>query len=78
MPHSVELASTDDSGPAGLALLTVVSARLPASAMGQEAVRRLHRRIEGAADPLDHVVLPATVSAPTARRNTLRFVPTDG
>jgi DNA-binding LacI/PurR family transcriptional regulator len=71
---AVELASMDDAGPAGLAPLAVVSGRLPAGTMGQEAVRRLHRRIRGSAAPLDHVVLPAAVTTRGAGRNVLGIV----
>ncbi|MEU6439514.1 substrate-binding domain-containing protein [Streptomyces sp. NPDC047046] len=74
LPQTVELASMDDAGPVGLSPLSVVSASLPAASMGREAIRRLHARIQGATDPLDHVVLPAKVTTRSTGRNALGIV----
>jgi GntR family transcriptional regulator of arabinose operon len=73
-PGSVEMASMDQSLPYDVSPLAVVSARLPTREMGLEAMRLVHARLEGASDPLRHVVLRATVHAADRGPNTLAVI----
>lgn len=73
-PGSLELATMDQFLPYEVSPLAVVSARLPTRRMGQEAARLLHERLDGADDPLRHVVLPAPVQVADRGQNTLGVI----
>jgi GntR family transcriptional regulator of arabinose operon len=73
-PGSLELATMDQFLPHEVSPLAVVSARLPTRQMGQRAARLLHERLDGAADPLRHIVLPAPVQVADRGQNTLGVV----
>jgi GntR family transcriptional regulator of arabinose operon len=78
VPGDVELAGMDDAGPFDVLPLTVAAVSLPSRAMGEQAMRLLHRRVTGAAEPPERLVLPVSVTARRSSPGHLRLVAASG
>ncbi|GAB3409996.1 hypothetical protein GCM10027569_24960 [Flindersiella endophytica] len=78
IPDQMELAGMDNAGPLDPLPITTVAAALPSRQLGREAMRIVGERMRQGADamPLQHIVLPITVTTRAAAAGYLRAVTT--
>ncbi|HEY8457774.1 MAG TPA: GntR family transcriptional regulator [Actinopolymorphaceae bacterium] len=76
IPDQMELAGMDTAGPFDPLPITTVAAVLPSRELGREAMRILAKRIAEGYDamPLQHIVLPITVTSRGSAAGYLRAV----